>query len=142
MMILRKIELLFSYTKFRTLILYALIGGFCAVLDFCVYTFLCCFNLLSYLYANVVSVHCGIFCSFFLNRSLNFRVKDKIPLRFFSFYVVGIVGLGISEVMLYIMVNQAGWNELICKLFSIVVVALTQFFLNKYITFRIKNENI
>lgn len=81
----------------------------------------------------------GIFTSFVLNRSLNFKVKDKITMRFMSFYMVGIVGLGISELMLYVMITKGGWNEIICKLFSIIVVALIQFLLNKYITFR-KNQ--
>jgi len=128
------------YAKFRNLILYGIIGGGCAALDFGVYTILCYFDVLPYLWANVISIHCGIFCSFFLNRSLNFRVKDKATLRFLSFYAVGLVGLGISEGMLYLMVDQAGWNELVCKLISIVVVALTQFFLNKYITFKSKHN--
>ena len=71
-----------------------------------------------------------------LNRSLNFRVKDKATVRFMSFYAVGIAGLGISELMLYLLVTVGGMNELICKLLSIVVVALVQFLLNKYVTFK------
>lgn len=128
------------YARFRNLILYGIIGGCCAALDFGIYTILCYFDLLPYLWANVISIHCGIFCSFFLNRSINFRVKDKATLRFFSFYTVGLVGLGISEGMLFLMVEQAGWNELVCKLVSIVVVALVQFCLNKYITFKTKHN--
>jgi len=127
------------YAKFRNLILYGIIGGCCAALDFGIYTLLCYFDVLPYLWANVISIHCGILCSFFLNRSVNFRVKDRATLRFFSFYTVGLVGLGISEGLLFLMVEQAGWNELICKLVSIVVVAFVQFILNKYITFRQNN---
>ena len=124
------------YARFRNLILYGLIGGFCAALDFGVYSLLCHFGILSYMWANIVSTHVGIFTSFFLNRSFNFKVKDKAPLRFVSFYLVGLVGLGISELLLFLLVDIAGWNEIICKLFSIAVVALIQFLLNKYITFQ------
>lgn len=128
------------YARFRNLILYGIIGGGCAALDFGIYTILCHFDLLPYLWANVISIHCGIFCSFFLNRNVNFQVKDKATLRFFSFYAVGLIGLGISEGMLYLMVEQAEWNELTCKLISIIVVALVQFFLNKYITFKTRHD--
>ena len=62
--------------------------------------------------------------------------KDKTTRRFLSFYAVGLTGLGISELMLYLMVTLGGMNELLCKLISIVVVALIQFVLNKFITFR------
>ena len=124
------------YFRFRNLILYGIIGGFCAALDFGVYTVLCYFDMLPYLLANIISIHVGIITSFVLNRSINFKVKDKAIQRFFSFYTVGLTGLGISELMLYFMVTLGGMNELICKLISIVVVALIQFILNKYITFK------
>jgi len=128
------------FKRFRNLILYGIIGAFCATLDFTVYTLLCHFEILPYLWANVISIHVGIFTSFFLNRHFNFKVKDKTPQRFISFYAVGLTGLGISSLLLYLMVDIALWNELICKLITIVMVALVQFFLNKYVTFRIKTK--
>ena len=124
------------YFRFRNLILYGLIGGFCSALDFGIYTLLCHFEVMPYLWANIISIHVGIFTSFVLNRSLNFKVKDRTPQRFLSFYAVGLTGLGISEGMLYLMVTLGGMNAVICKLISIVVVALIQFLLNKYITFK------
>ena len=128
------------YSCFRNLILYGIIGGFCASLDFAIYTLLCYYDLVPYLWANIISIHAGIICSFLLNRTFNFKIKDKTPQRFLSFYVVGLVGLGISEAMLYLMVTIGGWNEVICKLISVVVVALIQFVLNKYITFNTKRS--
>lgn len=129
------------YSRFRNLMLYGLIGGFCAALDFGIYTGLCYWDIIPYLWANIISIHIGIFTSFILNRSFNFKVKDKVKTRFLSFYAVGLVGLGISEGMLYLMVTKGGGNEIACKLVSIVVVALIQFLLNKYITFRSASEH-
>ncbi|MBR2368669.1 MAG: GtrA family protein [Paludibacteraceae bacterium] len=124
-------ELFFRY---QDLLFYAIIGGFCAGLDFGVYSVLC--FIMPYLWANVISTHCGIFCSFLLNRQYNFKVKDKTIKRFFSFYTVGLLGLGISSLLLYILVDIAHFNELICKLLTIVIVAIIQFLLNKFITFK------
>lgn len=128
------------FMRFRNLILYGIIGCICAALDFCVYTVLCHWNIMPYLLANIISIHVGIFTSFILNRSLNFKVKDRVAVRFISFYIVGLVGLGISELMLYLMATISGWNELICKLLSIIVVALVQFILNRYITFKTNKQ--
>lgn len=128
------------YARFRNLILYGVIGGFCAALDFGIYTMLCYFDMIPYLWANVISIHVGIFTSFVLNRSINFKVKDKTAVRFISFYSVGLAGLGISELMLYLMVTVGGLNEVMCKLLSIIVVALVQFVLNKYITFKTNSK--
>lgn len=126
------------YKNYRNLILYGVIGGFCAALDLGVYSLLCLWDVMPYLWANVISIHIGIFMSFTLNRSLNFKVKDKAAIRFLSFYTVGLIGLGISELMLYVLVTMCGWNEVVCKSVSIVVVALVQFCLNKYVTFKTK----
>lgn len=124
------------YNRFRNLILYGIIGGFCAALDFGIFTLLCYFEVLPYLWANVVSTHLGIFTSFLLNRSFNFKVKDKIPQRFLSFYAVGLTGLGLSSLMLWLMVDKMKWDELVCKLITIAVVSLVQFVLNKFVTFK------
>lgn len=124
------------YRKFRNLILYGIIGAFSASLDFGIYSGLCYWDIMPYLWANIISIHVGIFTSFVLNRSINFKVKDKVKTRFLSFYTVGIVGLGISTIMLWLMVDMAQRNEIVCKLVTIVVIALVQFLLNKHITFK------
>ena len=121
--------------RYNQLIKYGIIGCFCAVLDFAVYTCLVKFTGLSYVYANVISVHCGIFTSFFLNRQFTFKVKDKTLLRFISFYLVGIVGLLISSGLLILFVEKMHLNELLSKAITVVFVALIQFLLNKYISF-------
>ncbi|MBQ9597923.1 MAG: GtrA family protein [Bacteroidales bacterium] len=126
------------WSRFRELILYGLIGGFCAALDFGVYTVLGLW--IPYLWANVISVHCGIFTSFFLNRSLNFKVKDKAAQRFTIFYLVGLSGLALSEGLIWLLASQFAWNPILAKLLTVFVVALYQFLLNKFITFKKSNN--
>jgi putative flippase GtrA len=84
----------------------------------------------------VISVHCGIFTSFFLNRQFTFKVKNKTLFRFISFYVIGLIGLAISSGLLFFLVEKIGLNELASKALTVIVVALIQFLLNKYISFR------
>ena len=120
----------------KQLIKYGIIGCFCVGLDFLVYSFLIKIINMPYLYANVISVHCGIFTSFFLNRHFTFKVKNRTLLRFVSFYAVGLIGLAISSGMLILLVEKIELNELVSKAFTVIVVALIQFMLNKYISFR------
>ena len=126
------------YFRFRELILYGIIGGLSAALDFGLYTLLGMW--IPYLWANVISVHAGIICSFLLNRQYNFKVKDRPAQRFTIFYLVGLTGLGLSELIIYLLAKRAGWDYLLTKLLTVVVVALFQFVLNKFITFK-KAEN-
>ena len=129
----------------KQLIKYGIIGCFCAGLDFVIYWLLTHTVSMPYLYANIISVHCGIFTSFVLNRQFTFKVKDRTLLRFFSFYAIGLIGLAISSGLLILLVEKMAFLfpsrekeqiELISKAFTIVVVALIQFLLNKYISFR------
>ena len=122
------------YHRYRELILYGLIGSLSAGLDFGVYT--CLSRCITYLWANVISVHCGIFCSFVLNRNYNFKVKDRTCQRVAVFYLVGLAGLGLSELLIWVLSEKMEWNHIMSKLLTVVVVALFQFVLNKFITFR------
>ena len=89
-----------------------------------------------YLFSNCLSVLVGIIASFLLNRSYNFRVKDKVAQRFALFLLVGLLGMLFSNVILYVAIDQIGMRQTISKLLSVVLVVLFQFLLNKYITFK------
>ena len=114
------------YYKYRNFILYGIIGGFCATLDFVIYSGLCYVNM-NHLWANIISTHCGIFCSFLLNRSYNFKVKDKTGLRFLSFYIIGLIGLALSEGLLEIAsVSTTSATKRVCVLKSIVCLTFPE----------------
>lgn len=129
--------LLNLFLKFKTLILYGIIGVISAGLDFVVYLLLSNCLYINYLIANVISVHCGIVCSFILNRQFNFKIKNKFLIRFFTFYGIGLLGLTLSFGFLYLLVDIADINKNTAKLLTIIIVALVQFILNKTITFKI-----
>lgn len=103
-------------------------------MEFGIYALLCRF--MPYLWANIIGFHVGIICSFLLNRRFNFKKEDKVILRFTSFYLIQLFCLAINSVLLYLLIDFAGWNQLIAKGFTIVLTALLLFFLNKHITFR------
>lgn len=124
------------YNKFRNLILYGIIGSFTSLLDFCVFTLLSSFAGVYYIVANCISVLIGITTSFLLNRSLNFKVKDHYKRRFVVFLCVGLCGLVLSNIILYLGIDKMHLNETLVKLASIVLVVGFQFILNKFVTFK------
>lgn len=122
--------------KYKELVLYGIIGGSCASLDFVVYSTLYnFFNGDKLLLCNTIGVLCGIVVSFILNRQFNFKVKDKTQQRFASFLTVGLIGLAISSFFIYMLVTIMTFNEQVAKLMTIAVVSLIQFILNKKVTF-------
>lgn len=121
------------YSRHPRIIWYAVFGIISTGLEFLIYAVLCRF--IPYLYANVIGFHCGVFCSFLLNRKFNFKKEDKTALRFTSFYLIQIICLALNSLILYLFVDVAHWNLMVSKCLSIVLTALLPFFLNKYITF-------
>lgn len=124
------------YRRYRNLLLYGIIGACSAGLDFLVFTLLVNYAGLHYIVANCISIFTGISTSFVLNRNYNFKVKDDTHRRFSLFLAIGLGGLLLSNLILYLCVEQGGLGSLPSKLLAIVVVSLLQFLANKYITFK------
>lgn len=114
---------------------YGLIGLLCSALDTAL------FSMLVYLFhgneiaSNFISVSIGITLSFVLNRKFTFDAKDHIARRYVSFFLVGMCGLLLSEgLLLFATIN--GIEPIVMKLISVFIVAVFQFILNKFISFR------
>lgn len=116
--------------------LYGIIGGIAASIDFILFNILTIYVGLHYINANCLSVLFGILTSFSLNRNFNFKVTDKIAARFGLFFTCGILGLLLSNAILWLGVEQYHFSETITKIASIFIVAFIQFLFNKFITFK------
>lgn len=118
----------------RTFVLYGLIGAVSAATDAGFFYLL--FNRagMDEFLSNGISVHVGIFLSFFLNRNFNFRKTDQTGKRFLSFYLTGLFGLALSSAILWLG-NRLAIDPMAAKLFSVVFVAVTQFLINRAVAF-------
>lgn len=120
---------------FKEMFLYGIIGVTSAGIDTLLFHLLTSkFGVYS-LYANIFSVIVGICISFTLNLFFNFKTKDHIARRFASFFMIGMFGLLLSEGILALGEHQS-WNMLLTKIASVVIVAIVQYILNKFISFR------
>lgn len=113
---------------------YGIIGMFSASVDtaiFCCFIYI--FNINRY-FANLISVHIGMLCSFFLNRHFTFKSYDSTIRRFFFFYCTGLFGVVLSQIFLWTG-NLFKFNILYAKIFSVFIVALIQFLINRKFAF-------
>ena len=129
------------YYNFRNLILYGIISLCTSSLDFLCFWVLTNYIGVHYLLANCISVIIGITTSFILNRKYNFKVKDKVAKRFAIFFTVGLCGMLLSNIILWIGIDKLNCDKTITKLASIFIVVFFQFLMNKYVTFRVKKIN-
>ncbi len=121
--------------KYRNFILYCIIGVINTGVDFGVYTVLTLCGMY-YIAAHVISYHCGIVCSFLLNRYYNFKVKDKPMQRFASFYGISLVALVASAGLLYLFVDICALDKILGKLIATAIIVVVQFLLVKTFTFK------
>ena len=122
--------------KHNTFMKYAIIGCSGAFLDFIIFTILIKYVCLNYLIANIISIGVGITNNFFLNSFFNFKITDNMLTRFISFFSIGMLGLFISEGLLYMFIEKLGLNNILSKLVSIFIITMIQYTLNKLITFK------
>lgn len=120
---------------FKQIFIYGIIGATTASIDSIVFIILQNINLNKYL-ANFISINIGILLSFILNTYLNFKVTDNLLKRGISFFSVGYFGMLLSMIILYIGTDIFKFNSIVIKLFSVIVVAVFQFVLNKLITYK------
>ncbi|MBP1762950.1 MAG: conserved rane protein of unknown function [Firmicutes bacterium] len=118
------------------LIRYGILGVTGASLDFIVFALLTKTWSINYISANVISVSLGLTNNFVLNVLFNFKVKNNLLSRFLKFYSIGLLGMGLSILTLYLLIEMLQINLIIAKVATIISVPLVQFYLNKYITFK------
>lgn len=128
--------------KYNKFIKYCLIGASGVALDFVIFIFLTKFAGIHYQFANMISVSCGITNNFILNAFLNFKVNNKIFLRFIKFYCVGLSGLIISSFLLHIFVELIHLNIIMSKISIMFITTLYQFTMNKRYSFKESPEYV
>lgn len=75
--------------------------------------------------------------NYLINRIWTFQSHDpQIVTQYFSFILISLVGLGINNLVIYILNGRMKYNFYLSKLFAIIVVTLWNFLMNLFITFR------
>jgi len=116
-------------------LLYCLCGGIGVSTDYSIY-FVALKVGIWYQAANVFGYVSGTVVSFFLNRKITFGVRDKLAHRLALFLGIAAIGFSASALMLWLLVAFGSVDAKIAKLFTLPVVVILQFSLNRRITFR------
>jgi len=122
--------------RHRQLLLYCIIGASGVTLDFSTYSIFLKTGILHYQAANAVGYTSGTLLTFFLNARYNFKVRDRVALRLFSFCMVAFFGWAASAATLYLLVSRFNLDKYLAKLITLVMVVILQYNLNRLISFR------
>jgi len=86
--------------------------------------------------SNIFSNLIAICHNYTLNYFLNFKKKDKFFKSFVYFLFIGIIGISLSSILLYILGVILGLNIYISKALVMFIVVIIQYNLNKAFTFK------
>ena len=111
---------------------YFLIGIVAALIELSIFNSL--IKSLNYIVANSIAYSFGVITSFTFNRLFNFKIKDRLIIRFGRFLVVNLSGLSISNIFLITFSGLMPYFEL--KVISMPIVILFQFLMNYFWTFK------
>jgi putative flippase GtrA len=117
---------------------YLIVGGVSFVVDFSVLVLLAEYAGVNYLVAAVIAFVCGLVTNYLLSVRWVFasRSVDQPLFEFVIFLVIGVLGLGWNELLLYLGTAQLGFDYRISKLFSAGLVLCWNFGVRKVLLFR------
>ena len=126
-------ELIFAKTKngrvqfFR----YLFVGGFSAVVNLAI--FYICYSRLNihYLYAELIAFTVATVVNYVLSVWWIFERSKRFGLEFALFTLVGVGGLGINELVLWVCVSKLGIAKLFGEAVAIAVVTVWSFALRR-----------
>lgn len=117
---------------------YVFVGG-CSFLVDAGVLWLCVQLGMHYLFGACVGFVAGLICNFLLSRALVFRAQEARvgrALEFAGYALIGLVGLGLTEALLYFFTESVLLHYMLSKVIASAVVLFWNFFARKVLLYR------
>lgn len=125
----------------RQLVLYGIVGGISFIADYGTLWGLTEYFHLHYLLSAAIAFILGLAINYVLSTKWVFldRKYDSKWIEFIFFTVIGIVGLILNEILIYIVSSVLAKHYMTGKIISTIVVFFWNFLARKYLLFRKKD---
>ncbi|WP_316810768.1 GtrA family protein [Pedobacter heparinus] len=126
----------YNYAFFLKLIKFGLVGVVGLTIDFSI-TYLCKEKLKIHKYlSSSLGFTIATAANYRLNRYWTFDSHDAASMtQFGKYFMICIVGLAVSNILIYLLNDKLKWNFYLAKGCAIVIVSLWNFFANYLYTF-------
>jgi putative flippase GtrA len=137
---LEKIQFIFKGKTDNTLLQlfrYTFVGGFAFLIDFGTLYILTEYFAVHYLISAAIAFILGLITNYVISVKwvFNSRILKNRWLEFFLFTLIGLVGLGLNELFLWILTDIFLIYYLLSKIITTVIVYLWNFFARKFLLF-------
>lgn len=128
------------FLKYQQYISYLVFGGLTTVVNFAVYYPL--EGVAGYLTANVIAWIAAVVFAYIVNKLFVFESNSRnlsvLVYEILTFFAARLLSLGLEELVLYLLVEQAQFNSRIVKIFAQILVIVFNYFASKFVIFRKK----
>lgn len=125
------------YPVTKQFVKFSLVGSSNTIIDFLVYLLLTRLFNLYYILAAVISFIVAVTWSFFLNRRWTFSHSGKnATSQYIKFFIVNTVVMVLNLSSLFVLVDLFNFYDLIAKLVAAIFLAVLNFSLNRFWTFK------
>lgn len=119
---------------------YLVTGGLAFVVDFLLFAFFLYKLEWYYLFANFIGLLAGLVLNYIMSVVWVFSeckrdFEEKKTVEFGVFAVIGFLGVGLNQLLMYLMVDGAHMNEMLSKMIAAVLVLLWNFGARKIMLF-------
>jgi len=122
---------------FIQLFRYTFVGGFAFIIDFSLLFVLTEYAGIHYLVSAAIALTAGLIINYFLSILWVFDKRKLVnkSVEFTLFAAIGIIGLGLNELFIWVFTEFAGLYYLLSKIVSTAIVYLWNFFARKFTLF-------
>ena len=122
---------------------YLVTGGLAFVVDFGLFALCLYIWEWHYLLANLVGLVAGLVLNYTMSivwvvTACERTLEKRKVMEFTLFALVGIAGVGINQLLMFLMVGVFDWNEMLSKMIAAVLVLMWNFGARKLMLFREK----
>ena len=120
-----QIKLLVQIFKF------IIVGGIATIIDWVIYYICYHFIGIEPLLANIISFSISVIYNFWASIKYVFDVKSNNKRNFIIFIVFAIIGLGLNEIIIFLLHNKLSWNAMLVKIIATAIVMVFNFVTRK-----------
>lgn len=118
---------------------YAFVGGIATAADWGILFILTEYAGIYFLISASVAFLAGLATNFALSKQLVFKASEakvRPLMEFISYAIIGIIGLGITELLLALLTNQLSIHYMLSKIIATMIVLFWNYFVRKFILYR------
>ncbi len=118
---------------------YLFVGGIATIVDWGVLFLLTDFAHIYHLVSAIIAFIAGLITNFFLSKLLVFKANEarvNAVMEFVNYAVIGVIGLGITELIMFLFTNCWAVHYMISKIIATIIVLVWNYFARKILVYK------